>query len=203
MIKLEGAYKSYGSVKVLDGMSLQVDQGRSLCVVGRSGCGKSTVLKVLALITKPDSGTLYMVGKDVAKLADSETDELRREKVAYTFQEPLLMPYLTALENVTAITGAPKERAAELLSNLGLGDRLGHRPAKLSGGEKKRVDVARAILKGSPILIADEPLSNLDPETGTKVMELLKARLEMGGVLVYSAVEPSEARFADSTVTME
>lgn len=203
MIKLEGVSKSYGSVKVLQGMSLQVDQGRSLCILGRSGCGKSTVLKVIALITRPDSGSLYIDGKDVAKLTDSEVDGLRREKVAYTFQEPLLMPYLTALENVTAITGAPKERAAELLSRLGLKDRLGHRPAKLSGGEKKRADVARAILKGSPIMVADEPLSNLDPDTGSKVMELLRVHLEKGGVLVYSAVEPSETRFADGTVNMD
>jgi len=172
------------------------------CILGRSGCGKSTVLKVLALITRPDGGNLYVDGKDVAKLTVSEMDELRREKVAYTFQEPPLMPYLTALENVTAITGAPKDRAAELLSSLGLKDRLSHKPAKLSGGEKKRVDVARAILKGSPIMVADEPLSNLDPDTGSKVMELLRAHLEKGRVLVYSAVEPSETSFADDTLNM-
>jgi putative ABC transport system ATP-binding protein len=203
MIKLEGVYKNYGAIRVLEGIDLQVEEGKPLCLLGRSGCGKSTLLKLVALITRPDKGTLTIDGKDVTKISDPEMDELRREKVSYTFQEPLLIPYITALENVTEVTGAPKEKAVEVLTQLGLGDRLSHHPAKLSGGEKKRVDVARAILRDTHILVADEPLSNLDPETGEKVMALLKAHAERGGILVYSSVDPSETRFAAQVINME
>lgn len=203
MIKLEGVYKNYGAIKVLEGMDLQVEEGKPLCLLGRSGCGKSTLLKLIALITRPDKGSLIVDGKDVAGMTDAEMDEARRTKVSYTFQEPLLIPYITALENVTEVTGVPKDRAAEVLTRLGLGDRLNHRPPKLSGGEKKRVDVARAILRGTPILVADEPLSNLDPETGENVMGLLKAHAERGGVVVYSSVEPNETKFAAQIVNME
>ena len=197
MIKLEGVYKNYGAIRVLEAMDLQVEEGKPLCLLGRSGCGKSTLLKLVALITRPDKGILTIDGKDVTKISDPEMDELRREKVSYTFQEPLLIPY------ITEVTGAPKEKAVKVLTQLGLGDRLNHRPPKLSGGEKKRVDLARAILRGTPILIADEPLSNLDPETGEKVMELLKAHADKGVVLVYSSVEPSETKYASQVVNME
>jgi putative ABC transport system ATP-binding protein len=203
MIRLEGVHKSYGAIKVLEGMDIQVEEGKSLCLLGKSGCGKSTLLKLLALITRPDKGVLLFDGTDVATMTDAEMDEARREKVSYTFQEPLLIPYITVLENVTQVTGAPKERTVEVLTELGLGDRLDHRPPKLSGGEKKRVDAARAILRGTPILVADEPLSNLDPETSEKVMGMLKAHAEAGGILVFSSVEPTEAKYAVQVVYME
>jgi len=125
------------------------------------------------------------------------------QKVSYTFQEPLLIPYITVLENITEVTGTAKDKAVELLTQLGLGERLNHRPGKLSGGEKKRVDVARAILRGKPILVADEPLSNLDPETGDKMMEVLKSHAEQGGTFVYSCVEPSETKYAAQVINME
>lgn len=203
MIKLEGIYKSYGAIKVVEDVSLRVDDGKSLCLLGRSGCGKSTLLKLMGLITRPDRGNLSVNGESITTMTNAEMDAARRKNVSYTFQEPLLIPYITVLENVTEVTETPKERAVEVLIQLGLGDRLHHRPTKLSGGEKKRVDVARAILRGNPILVADEPLSNLDPETGEKVMQLLKAHVEKGGVLIYSAVEPSETKFAAQVMNME
>ena len=203
MIRLEKIYKSYGAIKVLAGMDMQVEAGKSLCILGKSGCGKSTILKLIALMMRPDQGALYIDGNDAAKMTNPELDATRREKIAYTFQEPLLIPYATALENVTLVTGARRKDAVELLNKLGLGDRLNQRPPKLSGGEKKRVDIARAVLKNSTILVADEPLSNLDPEAGEKVMGLLKAHAERGGILVYSSVEPSETRYASQVVNME
>lgn len=203
MIRLDGVYKYYGAIRVLQGIDLQVEEGKPLCVLGRSGCGKSTLLKVMALISKPDKGSMTVDGKEVSKMTVAEMDKARREKISYSFQEPLLIPYITALENVTEVTTAPREKAMEVLTQLGLGDRLNHRPTKLSGGEKKRVDVARAILRGTPILVADEPLSNLDPETGEKVMELLKEHADKGGILVYSSVEPSEAKFAAQVMNMD
>ena len=141
-------------------------------------------------------------GREISGLRESELDAVRREKIAYSFQEPLLIPYMTALENLTEILGAEKEKAVEVLSKLGLSDRLGHMPSKLSVGEKKRVDVARAVLKGSALLVVDEPLSNVDPSTGLKVMELLRDHARNGGMVVYSSVEPSDARFADFVTKM-
>ena len=203
MIKLEGIFKNYGAIRVIEGIDLQVDEGKPLCILGKSGCGKSTLLKIIALIARPDKGRLLVDGRDVSEMPESEIDEIRRVRIAYTFQEPLLIPYITALENVTEITGAPEEKAKEVLSQLGLGDRMHHRPPKLSGGEKKRVDVARAILRSSHILVADEPLSNLDPETGENVMRLLQAHAEKGGIVVYSSVEPRESRYAAQVINME
>lgn len=202
MIRLEGVYKSYGAIRILEAMSLQVDDGKSLCLFGKSGCGKSTVLKVAALIARPDKGRVYIDDKDVTKMNDVKMDDARRDMIAYSFQEPLLIPYITALENVTLLTSTPKQKAADLMTKLGLGERLSQPPPRLSGGEKKRVDIARAILKNSRVLVADEPLSNLDPESGSTVMELLADYTDRGGVLVYSSVEPSESRFADDAIEM-
>ena len=170
--------------------------------MGRSGCGKSTLLKIVALIAKSDSGNVIIDGIEVNGLKDSELQTLRREKISYSFQEPLLMPYLTAVENLTEVIGVSRETAVEVLSKLGLSHRLRHKPSKLSVGEKKRVDIARALLRGSPIMVADEPLSNLDPTNGVEVMNLLKAYARKGGTDIYSSVEPSDAKFADNTITM-
>ena len=202
MIELKDGYKNYGAIRSVEGVSLRVEDGKSLCLLGRSGCGKSTVLKLIALITRLDSGRLVMSGNEVSGMTDAEMDRFREENIAYSFQEPLLIPYITALENLTVIVGTSKRRAAEMLTSLGLGDRLNHKPPKLSGGEKKRVDVARAVLKGSPILVADEPLSSVDPENGAKVMELLKAHADNGGIVIYSSVDPSQAKFADHVVSL-
>lgn len=203
MIKLDGVYKSYGSVKIIEGMELTIEEGKPLCILGRSGCGKSTLLKLIALLERLDKGTLSVDGTDVSKMNDAEVDKLRKDQIAYTFQEPLLIPYVTALENVTMVTGVPEETAAKLLGELGLGERLNFRPQKLSGGERKRVDVARAILRARHVLVADEPLSNLDPKTGSIVMDMLSSHAARGGILVYSAVEPAEAESAAQVVKLE
>lgn len=203
MLLLQDVWKSYGAIKVLEGMDLKVEDGHSLCLFGQSGCGKSTLLKLIALITSPDKGLLVIDGTDTTKLNPGQLEEFRREKIAYSFQEPLLIPYISAVENITDIVDASKERAVEVLSELGLSERLGHRPGKLSVGEKKRVDIARALLKGSKIVVADEPLSNLDPTTGERVVALLHEHVSKGGILVYSSVEPSESKYADETINMQ
>jgi len=202
MIKLEGVYKSYGAIRVLENFSYEFEEAKAICIVGKSGCGKSTLLKIIALIAAPDKGLVLLNGREINGFDEWELDLVRKEKIAYSFQEPLLIPYMTTLENLTEILGAEKEKAVEMLSKLGLSDRLSHMPSKLSVGEKKRVDVARAVLKGSVLLVVDEPLSNLDPSMGLKVMELLKAHARNGGTVVYSAVEPSDARFADCVINM-
>jgi ABC-type lipoprotein export system ATPase subunit len=203
MIKAEGIYKNYGTIKVIEDVNLTANRGELVCVLGKSGCGKSTLLKLLALITKPDKGSIFIDGTDTTKIGENEADKLRTEKIAYSFQEPLLLPYLTALENITEVTGAAKHKAAEILSDLGLSERVNHHPSRLSGGEKKRVDLARAIIKKSPILVTDEPLSNLDPDAGSSVMKLLGQHAENGGVVIYSSVEPSGAKFANRIINMD
>lgn len=202
MIRLDGVHKSYGSTKVIEGLDLQIEEGRSICILGRSGCGKSTLLKLIALIARPDSGEVLVNERSVNAMSDAEMSEVRRKSIAYSFQEPLLIPYISALENATIMTGATKSRAMELLGLLGLSERLSYHPSQLSGGEKKRVDLARALLKGSPVLVADEPLSNLDPDIGSEAMELLLTHVEKGGSLVFSAVEPSQTKFAVQVVNM-
>lgn len=200
---LQDVWKSYGAIKVLEGVDFEIEDGHSLCIYGQSGCGKSTLLKMVALITFPDRGSMLIDGAETTKMTPAQLEETRRQKIAYSFQEPLLIPYISALENITDIVGAPKDKAAEVLSALGLSERLHHRPGKLSVGEKKRVDIARALLKGSKIIVADEPLSNLDPGTAERVMALLKEHTSKGGILVFSSVEPTESRFADETISMQ
>lgn len=209
MIQLEGVYKYFGAIRVLQAISLSVAKGHALCVLGPSGCGKTTLLKVMALITPPDRGTVTVDGSDVRTLNSSRLTGLR-SMIAYSFQEPLLLPYLNALENlvyiVSVVRGLPafhlRSQAAELLTSLGLSHRLAHPPSKLSVGEKKRVDLARAILKAPSLMVVDEPLSNLDPDSGRMVMNALRAYVHNGGTLIYSSVEPSEARFADHLFLM-
>jgi ABC-type lipoprotein export system ATPase subunit len=203
MITLQHVYKNYGAIRVLEGLDIEINEGTAVCLLGRSGCGKSTLLKLIALITRPDEGTLNFEGRNVSSMTQSQVDALRKQEVAYSFQEPLLIPYISAIENITAITGSPKDEAARVLSELGLSERMNHRPSKLSGGERKRVDLARAILRETKVLVADEPLSNLDPQTGEKVMQLLKARTKGNGIFVYSSVEPNGSRYADQVLNME
>lgn len=203
MLRLENVSKSYGSIKVLENLSLKVENCSIVCITGRSGCGKSTLLKVIALIAKPDNGVLMIEGEDISKLNGTAIEMLRKKRIAYSFQEPLLIPYMTALENLTEVIEVRREKAIEMLSLLGLANRINHRPSKLSVGEKKRVDIARAILRESSILVADEPLSNLDPLTGAQVTELLKAHAKGGGTVIYSSVDPAEGKFADHVMTID
>lgn len=202
MIKLQDVSKSYGSIKVLENFAHDFEAGSIICILGRSGCGKSTLLKIIALITQPDQGKVTINDKSTAKLNAAELEELRRNNIAYSFQEPLLIPYLTALENLTWVIEVQNDEAVEALSQLGLSKRLDHQASKLSVGEQKRVDLARALLKKSKLLVADEPLSSLDPATGLKVMDLLKKHAQAGGTVVYSSVEPSDAKFADTVINM-
>jgi len=202
MIKLQSISKSYGSIKVLEDFTFGFKAGDTVCILGHSGSGKSTLLKLIALITKPDRGSLTIDGRNINGLNEAELEELRREKIAYSFQEPLLIPYMTALENLTEVIEVQNGKAVELLSQLGLSNRLNHQPSKMSVGEKKRVDIARAVLKKSVLLVVDEPLSSLDPATSLKVMALLRKHAEAGGIVVYSSVEPSDARFAGRVINM-
>jgi lipoprotein-releasing system ATP-binding protein len=171
---------------ILDGAKLALWAGQSVALVAPSGSGKSTLLHIAGLLEAPDSGEVYVGGSPTSQLPDIERTQLRRTEIGFVYQSHRLLPEFSALENVMMpqmIRGLKKsesvKRAKEILSYLGLGDRITHRPAELSGGEQQRVAIARAVANAPRVLLADEPTGNLDPHTADHVfqalMQLVKA----------------------------
>jgi len=167
-------------VHAVRGVSLDVDDGEYLAVVGPSGCGKSTLLNLLGGIDRPSSGSVEIAGERVDRMRDADATRFRLLRVGFVFQRFYLMPALTALENVELPLAEAKvgrrervERARELLAYVGLGARLDHRPAQLSGGEQQRVAIARALANRPSLLLADEPTGELDAHTGAEMIALL------------------------------
>ena len=165
---------------VLSNLNMKLERGELSALVGPSGSGKSTLLQILGLLDKPTSGTLRIGGEQAENMNDKARTNLRRHAIGFVYQFHHLLPEFNALENVAMpqiIAGVKKKEAHEkaegLLSSLGLGARLDHRPAKLSGGERQRVAVARALVLDPPVILADEPTGNLDPETGDRIADLL------------------------------
>lgn len=168
------------TLSILNNLDLKIEGGELCALVGPSGSGKSTLLQILGLLDKPTSGSLSIAGKQVEKLGDKPRTKLRLSDIGFVYQFHHLLPEFTALENVAMpqiIAGVKKadahEKAAERLKALGLGARLEHRPAKLSGGEQQRVAIARALINEPKLLFADEPTGNLDPETSEEVFNIL------------------------------
>lgn len=164
-------------IEVLRGVSLQVEQGETVFLVGASGAGKTTLLYTLAGLERPESGTVEFEGRRLYTGSASSQAKLRNEKMGFVFQGYFLLPELTALENVTLpgmIGGRPKQSVAEAsLADVGLGERMHHLPAELSGGEQQRVAIARALTNDPDIIFADEPTGNLDSKTGDTIIDLL------------------------------
>ena len=180
--QLERTFEGSGGrpIRVLRGVDLSVSEGETIAVIGPSGAGKSTLLHILGGLDRPTGGTIALGGHDLASLSDDALGDLRNQSVGFVFQFHHLLRDFTALENVMMpllIGGESRkrsrERALELLDQIGLGERLEHRPAQLSGGEQQRVAVARALAHEPPILLADEPSGNLDVETGGRLHEAL------------------------------
>jgi putative ABC transport system ATP-binding protein len=168
------------SVTILDRINFEISAKQTVAIVGPSGSGKSTLLGLMAGLDRPSSGSIHLDGTDITTMAESRMARFRREKVGYIFQSFHLIPTLTAIENVAVpleLSGESRagDRAADLLSAVGLSDRMGHYPVQLSGGEQQRVAVARAFACRPPILLADEPTGNLDSATGSHIVELLLA----------------------------
>jgi putative ABC transport system ATP-binding protein len=166
------------AVSILDRISFTIPAQQSVAIVGPSGSGKSTLLGLMAGLDHPTSGSIILDGTDITAMTESRMAQFRRENIGYIFQSFHLIPTLTAIENVAVpleLSGEKQagDRAAELLSAVGLSDRMGHYPVQLSGGEQQRVAVARAFACRPPILLADEPTGNLDSATGSQVVELL------------------------------
>ena len=183
LIRLENLYKIYPGpqeVRALDGVSLSVEAGEFVAIVGHSGSGKSTLMNMLGCLDTPTSGAYFLEGRDVSRLRDDELSEIRNVQIGFIFQGFNLIPGLDALENVELpllYRGIGKSQRRQLamdaLRRVGLAERLHHRPAEMSGGQQQRVAIARAIAARPPLLLADEPTGNLDTRSGREVMDIL------------------------------
>lgn len=180
-------------VHALAGVDLRIERGEFVVLRGPSGCGKTTLLLTLGSLRRPSAGSVEFAGRELYDLPDSKRRELRAGPIGFVFQEMHLLPYLDAQANVAlACEGsAGRERACAVLERLGLGDRLAHRPAQLSAGERQRVAVARVLVREPEVILADEPTGSLDPESAALVLELLSNFHAGGGsvVLVTHAAE--------------
>lgn len=164
MIDIKGIKKSFGSLEVLKGIDLHIDKGEVVSIVGPSGAGKTTLLQIIGTLDRPDTGTITIDGIDVSKLSSKKLSDFRNQHIGFVFQFHQLLPEFTAIENIMIpayIAGAShreaKQRAQELLDFMGLSDRASHKPNELSGGEKQRVAVARALINHPAVILADEP----------------------------------------------
>lgn len=211
MIQLEGINKSYGSLRVLRDVNLSIGTREILAVVGPSGAGKTTMLQILGTIDRADSGRVVYDGTDVGSMKDRRLSRFRNEHIGFIFQTHCLLPEFTARENVALpamIAGVSKSealrRADELLERLGLGPRVAHRPSAMSGGERQRTAVARALINNPRVILADEPTGSLDSSNRDEIERLfVQLRDEMGHTLVIVTHDPHLAAIADRTVAME
>lgn len=210
-IELRDVVKTYmmgeTEVRALRGASMKVDEGEFVAIMGPSGSGKSTLLNMIGALDVPTEGTVTIGGTDVSTLSESELSLLRRDQIGFVFQEFNLIGTMTALDNVAlplVFRGMPrqdrKDRAREVLEQVGLGDRLTHRPAELSGGQQQRVSMARALVGDPNVILADEPTGNLDTKTGDTVMNLLEELNDAGKTVVMVTHDPHDAEFADRVV---
>lgn len=209
LVRVERATKVYrrgaADVRALDGVDLEVRRGEWLAITGPSGSGKSTLLHLLGLLDRPTSGRVLLDGRDVTALGDAEASRLRGRRIGFVFQDFHLLPEETALRNVMlpllyAGTAGAAEKARAALESVGLGARLDHRPAELSGGEQQRVAVARALVKEPLLVLADEPTGNLDSATGERILDLLGDLHRRGITLVVVTHEPAVADRAQRRV---
>jgi putative ABC transport system ATP-binding protein len=206
---MQNIVKSYPMGKreltVLQGVSLNVEQGEMLAIMGPSGSGKSTLLNLIGLLDRPTSGSYLLDGKEVGRLNGREQSKVRGQKIGFIFQSFNLIPYLSALANVELgqkYAGKIDTRGAKAaLTNLGLADRMKHRPNELSGGEQQRVAVARALAKDPPIVLADEPTGNLDSKSSKEIMTILcSMHTERNLTLVMITHDPNIAHYCQRIV---
>ncbi len=197
------------AVKALDGVSLCVERGELVAIVGRSGSGKSTLMNILGCLDTPTDGHYYLDGRDVSQLPEQELSAVRARTIGFVFQKFHLLPELTALENVELpliyrglSPASRRQLASDSLARVGLSERLHHRPSQLSGGQQQRVAIARAIAAKPPLILADEPTGNLDSASGQTVMALLRQLHVDGHTVVIITHDPSVAATAERVLTM-
>ena len=214
-VEARGLDKAFGAgagrIEVLRGLDLEVRQGEMVAITGASGVGKTTLLHVLGALDQPDAGSLRLAGEEVARLSEREAAAFRNRQVGFVFQHHRLLPELTAMENASlplrirrVPRGPAEDRAEQLLGELGLAERLHHRPEELSGGEQQRVAVARALSGDPALLIADEPTGNLDAAASGQLLELLAGLHRTYGLTAVIASHSSRvAASCDRVFRME
>lgn len=208
MIQLENIHKSFGKLEVLKGISLHIAPREVVSIVGPSGAGKTTLLQIMGTLYRPDQGTLHIAGEDVLRLKGAKLSQFRCEHLGFVFQFHQLLPEFSALENVMipALIARRKEseakaKAKELLDFLGLADRAAHRPAQLSGGEKQRVAVARALINHPDVIFADEPSGSLDSHNKEELHKLFfRLRDELDQTFVIVTHDEHLATLTDRTI---
>ena len=211
MIQINNITKSFGSLQVLKGIDLRIEKGEVVSIVGPSGAGKTTLLQIIGTLDKPDSGIVSIDGTDVTKLSKKKLSDFRNKKLGFVFQFHQLLPEFTAEENIMIpafIAGKSRsqarERAAELLEFMGLTARAHHKPAELSGGEKQRVAVARALVNNPEVILADEPSGSLDSQNKAELHQLFfDLRDKFGQTFVIVTHDESLATLTDRTIRMK
>lgn len=211
MIDIKGITKSFGSLQVLKGIDLRIDQGEVVSIVGPSGAGKTTLLQIIGTLDRPDSGQVVVDGVDVGKLSTGKLSDFRNLHLGFVFQFHQLLPEFSALENVMIPAfiagrsrGEAKRRATELLDFMGLADRASHKPAQLSGGEKQRVAVARALVNNPSVILADEPSGSLDSKNKDELHRLFfDLRDKFGQTFVIVTHDEGLAAITDRTIHLK
>ncbi|MBD5336506.1 MAG: ABC transporter ATP-binding protein [Bacteroides sp.] len=210
MLNIVGISKSFGQLKVLDDITLSVADREIVAIVGPSGAGKTTLLQIAGTLERPDTGRVEFNGREVTSLSDRKLSEFRNRHMGFVFQFHQLLPELTACENVALPAmiggeskGVAMKRAAELLDRFGLGDRLTHKPGALSGGEKQRAAIARALINNPGIIFADEPTGSLDSANRDEIQHhLVSLRDTFGQSVIMVTHDPSLASIADRVITL-
>lgn len=211
MIEIKGLTKSFGSLQVLKGIDLRIEKGEIVSIVGPSGAGKTTLLQILGTLDKPDSGSVVVDGIETSTLSTNKLSEFRNTHLGFVFQFHQLLPEFTAIENIMIpayIAGMkPKEarsRAEELLEFMGLSDRATHKPNELSGGEKQRVAVARALMNNPAVILADEPSGSLDSKNKEELHKLFfELRDKFGQTFVIVTHDETLATLTDRTIHLK
>ncbi len=210
MIHLEGITKSFGSLQVLKGIDLEITQGEVISIVGPSGAGKTTLLQIMGTLDSPDAGMINIDGTNVSRMKEKELSAFRNKHIGFVFQFHQLLPEFTALENVMIpafIAGVPTKeasmRAMEILDFMGLKERASHKPNELSGGEKQRVAVARALINQPAVILADEPSGSLDSHNKEELHQLFfDLRNRFGQTFVIVTHDEALAKITDRTIHM-
>ena len=211
MIKAAGIEKSFGNLKVLKGVDFEAGKAEIVSIMGASGAGKSTLLQILGTLSTPDCGSLSIDGTDVLKLSGDRLSDFRNRKIGFVFQFHNLLPEFTALENVMIpafIAGTSRKSAAkeaeQLLDEMGLSERMHHKPSELSGGEQQRVAIARALINKPAVIFADEPSGNLDSKTKAEIHQLFfDLREKHGQTFVIVTHDPALADLCDRKLEMK
>ncbi len=214
VIKIRGIIRDFPLgpevVKVLKGIDLDIEKGDYVALMGPSGSGKSTLMNLLGCLDTPTGGTYELNGEDVSNLTDDQLAEIRNKEIGFVFQTFNLLPRTTALENVAlpmvyagASKGERKIRASQILKDVGLEDRMNHKPSQLSGGQRQRVAVGRALVNNPSIILADEPTGNLDSTTGLEIMALFDEIHAKGNTVIVVTHEESVAKHAHRVIRLK